>query len=72
MEHMGKVIKIDIETAEAAIKENQEIGLLVVSKERLILGEGVKDEELLKKVEKTINKKIVEYEKPRKFTCFGC
>lgn len=42
----------------AAIKENQEIVLLVVSKKRLILGEGVKDRELLKKVEKTIIKKI--------------
>lgn len=40
----------------AEIKENQEIIIIVVSAKRLILGAGVKDSQLLKKIEETMGK----------------
>lgn len=43
----------------AEVKEGDNVALVVVPKERLLLGSGVKDPELLKQVESIVGKKIV-------------
>jgi len=57
------IMTFDAETGNpvisAEIQEDQEIIIIVVSAKRLILGAGVKDNQLLRRIEKTLDKKIL-------------
>ncbi len=57
------IVTINVENSlplsSAEIKKGQKVAILVVPKEKLLLGAGVKDLDVLKQVEKTIGKKIV-------------
>lgn len=52
-------VKNSLPLSSAEIRKGQEVAILVVPKEKLLLGAGVKDPDVLKQVEMTIGKKMV-------------